>query len=99
LPKRNRFVIAGRAARAATVAPGLRGGKSVLRDRYGTAASSSTFWFLPGADDDTHLDILSDFTEEDRSRINRVITKIGNIPSGTEPSERLHIVLVRDVPG
>jgi hypothetical protein len=50
---------------------------------------------LPGADDDAHLDILSDFTEEDRSRINRVITKIGNIPSSTEPSERLHIVLVR----
>ncbi|KAA0099107.1 hypothetical protein [Mycolicibacterium sp. P1-5] len=49
---------------------------------------------MPASDHDAHLDILSDFTNEDRARINRVIERIGNIPSSIEPSERLHIVLV-----
>jgi hypothetical protein len=44
--------------------------------------------------EDSHLDILHDFTEEDRSRINRIISRIGNISSSAEGSDRLRIVLI-----
>ncbi|WP_142254583.1 hypothetical protein [Mycobacterium colombiense] len=49
---------------------------------------------MPASDDDAHLDILSDFTEEDRSRINRVISRVGGIASSHQGSDRLNVVLV-----
>lgn len=75
-----------------------------VRCRYGCSSAvstgpkrdrelGSTFWSMHASDDDAHRDILSDFTDEDRKRINGVITKIGGIASSAEASERLNIVL------